>query len=204
MCRMYRSVHRDVPSVFVCIGMGARACDRHIPNVPTQTYRHIRDKMAVVAVSLATIPDSLATLLDKIHKYVFGDINPLHKAKQYLVINKTSSRSGSECILACRSWRIQASISSARRRLAPPMDAESDIVREKMHGKQTGTRLGTRPPAYYDVTGTYRHIPPGHANKCSQCFCCGLYATSKSSDSCQQPGPRPPTILDGLIGTQNI
>ena len=63
MCRMYRCVHRDVPSVFVCIGMGARACDRHIPNVPTQTYRHIRDKMAVVAVSLATIPDSLATLL---------------------------------------------------------------------------------------------------------------------------------------------
>ena len=55
MCRMYRSVHRDVPSVLVCIGMGARACDRHIPNVPTQTYRHIRDKMAVVAVSLVTI-----------------------------------------------------------------------------------------------------------------------------------------------------
>ena len=55
MCRMYRSVHRDVPSVFVCIGMGARALDRHIPNVPTQTYRHIRDKMAVVAVSLVTI-----------------------------------------------------------------------------------------------------------------------------------------------------
>ena len=63
MYRMYRSVHRDVPNVFGCIGMGARACDRHIPNVPTQTYRHIRDKMAVVAVSLATIPDSLATLL---------------------------------------------------------------------------------------------------------------------------------------------
>ena len=55
MCRMHRSVHRDVPSVFVCIGMGACACDRHIPNVPTQTYRHIRDKMAVVAVSLVTI-----------------------------------------------------------------------------------------------------------------------------------------------------
>ena len=35
-----------------------RACDWHIPNVPTQTYRHLRDKMAVVAVSLATIPDS--------------------------------------------------------------------------------------------------------------------------------------------------
>ena len=49
-------------SVF-CIRMGARACDRHIPNVPTQTYQHIRDKMAVVAVSLVTIPDSLATLL---------------------------------------------------------------------------------------------------------------------------------------------
>ena len=55
MCRMYRSVHRDVPSVFVCIGMGARACDRHIPNVPTQIYRHIRDKMAVVTVSLVTV-----------------------------------------------------------------------------------------------------------------------------------------------------
>ena len=63
MCRVYRSVHRDVPCVFVCIGMGARACDRHIPNVPTQTYRHIRDKMAVVAVNLAAIPDSLATFL---------------------------------------------------------------------------------------------------------------------------------------------
>ena len=36
-----------------------------------------------------------------------------------------------------------------------------------MHGKQTGPRLGTRPSAYYDVTGIYRHIPPGHANKCS-------------------------------------
>ena len=55
--------HRDVPRVFVCIGMGARACDRHIPNVPTQTYRHIRDKMAAVAVSLVTNPNSLATLL---------------------------------------------------------------------------------------------------------------------------------------------
>ena len=63
MCRMYRSVHQDVPSVFICIGMGARTCDGHIPNVPTQTYWHIRDKMAVVAVSLATIPDSLATFL---------------------------------------------------------------------------------------------------------------------------------------------
>ena len=60
---MYRLVHQDMPSVFVCIGMGAGACNLHIPNVPTQTYRHIRDKMAVVAVSLATIPDSLATLL---------------------------------------------------------------------------------------------------------------------------------------------
>ena len=36
MCRMYRSVYRHVLSVFVCIGMGARACDRHIPNVPTK------------------------------------------------------------------------------------------------------------------------------------------------------------------------
>ena len=61
--RMCRSVHRDVPSVFVCIGTSARAYDRHIPNVPTQTYRYIRDKKAVVAVSLATIPDSLATFL---------------------------------------------------------------------------------------------------------------------------------------------
>ena len=63
MYRMYRSVHRDVPSVFVCIGMGARACDRHIPNVPSQTCRHTRDKKTAVAVSLATIPNSLATLL---------------------------------------------------------------------------------------------------------------------------------------------
>ena len=88
MCRMYRSVHRGVPNVFVCIGMGAHACDRHIPNVPTQTYRHIRDKMAVVAVSLVTFPDSLVTLLVEIHKYAFGDLNSLHKVKQYLLINK--------------------------------------------------------------------------------------------------------------------
>ena len=38
----------------------------------------------------------------------------------------------------------------------------------KRTSKQIGTRLGTRPPAYYDVTGIYRHIPPGHANKCSR------------------------------------
>ena len=101
MCRMYRSVHRGVPNVFVCIGMGAHACDRHIPNVPTQTYRHIRDKMAVVAVSLVTFPDSLVTLLVEIHRYAFGDINSLHKVKQYLLINKKVSLSGSECILAC-------------------------------------------------------------------------------------------------------
>ena len=63
MCRMYRSAHRDVPGVFVCIGMGAHACIRHIPNVPTQTYRHNRDKMAIVAVRLATIPDNLAELV---------------------------------------------------------------------------------------------------------------------------------------------
>ena len=100
--RMYRSGHRDVPSVFVCIGTGARACDRYIPNVPTQTYRHIRDKMAIVAVSLATIPDSLATFLLLIHKYEFRVINSLHKIKQYLVINKKLSRSGSGCILALR------------------------------------------------------------------------------------------------------
>ena len=86
------------------------------------------------------------------------------------MINKKLSRSGSECILAWRSWRIHASISSARGCMAPPMNAESDIMREEMHGKQTGTRLGTRPPAYYEVTGIYRHIPPGHANKCSQSF----------------------------------
>ena len=66
------------------------------------------------------------------------------------------SRSRSECILVWRSWRIHASISSVRGHLAPPIDAESDIVREKMRGKQTKTRLGTRLPAYYDVTGTYR------------------------------------------------
>ena len=48
-----------------------------------------------------------------------------------------------------------------------PGTAESDIMREKMHGKQTGTQLGARPLVHYDVTGIYRHIPPGHANKCS-------------------------------------
>ena len=95
-------------------------------------------------------------------------MNSLHKVKQCPVINKRLSRSGSECILAWRSWRIHASILSARGCLAPPMNAESDIMREKMHDKQTGTRLGTRPPACYDVTGIHRHIPPGHANECSQ------------------------------------
>ena len=80
-------------------------------------------------------------------------MNSLHKVKQCPVINKRLSRSGSECILAWRSWRIHASIFSARGCLAPPMNAESDIMREKMHDKQTGTRLGTRPPACYDVTG---------------------------------------------------
>ena len=28
---------------------------------------------------------------------------------------------------------------------------EEGIVQEKIHGKQTGTRLGTRAPAYYDA-----------------------------------------------------
>ena len=92
----------------------------------------------------------------------------MHRVKRYLVMNKKLSRSASECIFACRSSRIQASISSARGLLAPTMNVESDIVREKIHGKQIGTRLGTRPSAYHDVTGIYRHIPPGHANKCSQ------------------------------------
>ena len=82
-------------------------------------------------------------------------------------LTKKKSRSGSECILAWRSWRIHASISSTRGHLAPSINGESDIVREKLRGKQTRTRLGTRPPAYYDVTGTYRYIPPGHTNKCS-------------------------------------
>ena len=49
MCRMYRLVHRDVPSVFVCIGTGAHAYDRHIPNVTTQTWEGNRDKMVVVS-----------------------------------------------------------------------------------------------------------------------------------------------------------
>ena len=52
----------NVSNVFVCIGMGARAWDRHIPKVPTQTCRHTREKMAVVAVSLATIPNSICKL----------------------------------------------------------------------------------------------------------------------------------------------
>ena len=63
MCQMYRLVHRDVPSVFVCIGMSAGACDWHIPNVPTKNYWHTRDNVAVVVVILATIPDILATFL---------------------------------------------------------------------------------------------------------------------------------------------
>ena len=54
----------------------------------------------------------------------------------------------------------------------------NNIVWEKMHGKQTGTWLGTRPPAYYDVTRAYRHIPPGHANKCSHCGSHGCYVFS--------------------------
>ena len=153
---MYRSVNRDVPSVFFCIGTGARACDRHIPNVMTQTYRHIRDKMAVVAVSLATIADSLAVFLLYIHKWVWSYKLYSQSKKKYLVINGKLSRLGSECILALR-------------KRAPGTNAESDIMREKMNGKQTGTRLGTRPPAYYYVTGMYRHIPLGHANKCSHC-----------------------------------
>ena len=117
-----------------------------------------RVKMAVVAVSLVTFPDSLVTLLVEIHKYAFGDINSLHKVKEYLLINKKS-------IIVRVSAFWSAWFSSARRRLAPPMNVESDIMQEKMHGKQTETRLGTRPPAYYDVTGIYQHIPPGHANE---------------------------------------
>ena len=35
-----------------------------VPNVLTQTCRHTWDNMVVVTISLATIPDSLATLLD--------------------------------------------------------------------------------------------------------------------------------------------
>ena len=150
MCRMCRSVHRDVPNVFVCIGMGARACDRHIPNVPTQTYRHIRDKMAVVAVSLATIPDIIATLLV---------VNTKIRVWRYWLFaqNKTIF-CDQQKMITVRIWvnfgmRIHASVSSARGRLAPPMNAESIIMREKMQVKQTGIRIGTRPPAYYDVTG---------------------------------------------------
>ena len=77
------------------------------------------------------------------HPYWF-----LPKVKQYLVINEKLSRSGSECILAWRPWRIYASIFPTRRRLVPLVNAESDLVREKMHGKQIRTRVGTRPPAY--------------------------------------------------------
>ena len=121
-------------------------------------------------------------------------MHSLHKVKQYLVIYKIWSRSGSELILAWRSWRIHASISSARGHLAPPHNAESDIVREKMRGKQTRTWLGTRPPVYYDFNGTYRYIPPGHTNKCSQshvgldCICLIM-----------QPNPIPPTHFYFLI-----
>ena len=44
-------------SMFVCIRVGPRACD------PTQTYRNTWDKIAVAAISLAAIPESLAALL---------------------------------------------------------------------------------------------------------------------------------------------
>ena len=126
------------------------------------------NKMAVVAVNLAAIPDSLATFLVVNSETLVWRYQLFAQSKRkYLVINKKVITVRSECILACRSLRTQTSVSSARGRLAPPMNAESDIVREKMHGKQTGTRLGTGPPAYYDVTGIHRHIPPGHANKCS-------------------------------------
>ena len=119
--------------VFVCIGTGAHACDRHFPNGKTQTCQGNRDKMAVVAdsLSLVTIPDSLPTLLVEIYKYEFGDTNSLYKAKQYPVINEKISRSGSECISGWRSRRIYASTSSARRRLAPWVNSRSrrDVTR---------------------------------------------------------------------------
>ena len=37
---------------------------------------------------------------------------------------------------------------------------------QRTWNKQTGIRSGAWPPPSYDVTKTYRHIPPGHANKC--------------------------------------
>ena len=82
------------------------------------------------------------------------------------MINKIWSRQGLSAF-----WPDDLDVnSSARGHMALPINAESDIVRDKMRGKQTRTRLGTRPPAYYDVTGTYRYIPPGHTNKCSHCL----------------------------------
>ena len=65
------------------------------------------------------------------------------------------------------------------------MNAESDIMQKIMHVKKNGARLGTRPLAYYDVTGINRHIPPVHANKCSLCF----------PHSCQSNYPPQPVWL---------
>ena len=150
----YRSLHRGVP--YGCLRTHAIGISRMSP--VTQTYRHIRDKMANVAVSLAIISDSLATLLVVIHKYEFRDLYQLFvQSKTVSRDQQKISRSGSECILAFRFWRIPVGVNFLRKgRLAPPMNVESDIVREKMHGKQIGTRLGTWPPAYYDVTGISR------------------------------------------------
>ena len=68
MCRMYRSVHPDVMCRACLFASGwVRAHTIGISRLSRpkliDTYRPILDKMAIVAVSLATIPDSLATLL---------------------------------------------------------------------------------------------------------------------------------------------
>ena len=98
LCCIYRSVHRDAPSVLVGIGTGAHACDRHIPNIMTQSCRHIRDEVAGIASSLATIPDSFAKFIVEVHKYEFEDTNSLYKVKRYFVTNVELSQSGPECI----------------------------------------------------------------------------------------------------------
>ena len=102
------------------------------------------------------------------------------------MINKIWSRQGLSAF-----WPGDLDVkSSARGHLAPPINAESDIVWEKMRGKQTRTRLGTRPLAYYDITGTYRYIPPGHTNKCSlwsvDFLLCQLPAVLSHSDASTQ------------------
>ena len=51
---------------------------------------------------------------------------------------------------------------------------ESDIVREQMHGKQIEPSTAHDRRHLWHHRDIYRHIPPGHANKCSQYLCTNL------------------------------